>query len=436
MPPNLSISRRSLLQAGAGGLLVTSLSARAEAATDEPAPASLREFTLTASEFDWALMDGVVVRAWGYNGTMPGPELRVRQGDRVRVTLNNNLPTPTTIHWHGVNVPPEMDGVAGLSQAPVEPGASFTYEFVASPTGTRWYHSHTDPAVQVPMGLYGAFIVEPTVVAEKWDREYTLILGEWDLELTPAVATGKQGPGPGDGTLRGGERGADFFLINGRMHGAISPIRITQGERILLRVIHAGAIPHPIHTHGHSFTLVATDGNVVPLVARLIKDTVLIGPAERYDLVIEGNNPGVWMVHCHIEHHMANGMMTTLWYDGAQPSGPLRNMGPMVMGGPAVVVAPPPVTDTPLSMDPTEVALLDDRFEPRALTVTLGATVSWVNRGRNWHSVAAFDGSFESGKISPGDRYKFKFSSAGTFQYLCKHHAMQGMVGSITVTGE
>jgi FtsP/CotA-like multicopper oxidase with cupredoxin domain len=406
-------------------------------AVEEMPEPTQRNFTLTASEFDWALMDDVGVRVWGYNGQMPGPELRVREGDIVRVTLNNKLPVPTTIHWHGVNVGPAMDGVAGLSQVPVAPGEAFVYEFVANPAGTRWYHSHTDPALQVHMGLYGPLIIEPRTPSETWDREYTLMLAEWDLELNPAVAAGTAPPGPKDRMLRGGELGADLFLINGRMHGAIPPLRLARDERILLRMIHAGAIPHPMHTHGHSFTIVATDGNPVSAIARLTKDTLLIGPAERYDLSITGNNPGVWMVHCHIEHHMANGMMTTLWYDGEQPTGPVAgfaagaSMGSHFMHDAAAHQA---ATTAPWTgADEVEITMLDDRFAPRAAAIVEGATVTWINKGRNWHSVAAFDGSFQSGKIEPGERFSFRFTRPGTYQYLCKHHGMQGMVGSVTV---
>src|SRR5262249_25543573 len=189
---------------------------------------------LTASEFDWPLMEGTVVRAWGYNGRVPGPELRVREGDRVRVTLANGLPVPTTIHWHGVDVPNAMDGVAGLNQAPVDPGKSFVYAFVAPPAGTRWYHSHTDPALQVPLGLYGALIVEPRVPVETFDRDYTYVLAEWDAELTPAVAAGTAPRGTGDRTLRGGELGSDWFLMNGRMHGAGPPRAVKAGGRVLV----------------------------------------------------------------------------------------------------------------------------------------------------------------------------------------------------------
>jgi FtsP/CotA-like multicopper oxidase with cupredoxin domain len=299
-------------------------------------------------------MPGVPVRAWGYNGQVPGPEIRVREGDLLHITLQNRLPVPTTIHWHGVHLHPAMDGPAGLNQAAVQPGEDFVYEFIATPGGTRWYHSHADPQLQIPMGLYGPLIIEPLAPLRTWDREHTLILQEGDLELTPAVASGIAQRGPRDGMMRGGELGSDLFLINGRMHGAIPPISIAVGERILIRLINAGHHPHPVHIHGHSFRIVASDGNPIPLGMEWVKDTILIGPAERYDLELDGNNPGVWMVHCHIEHHMANGMMTTLWYDGAEPTGPAAEFAQAStqatgMDHAAHSTTPTPGTDAPVS---------------------------------------------------------------------------------------
>jgi plastocyanin len=444
------VSRRGLIQGSASGIATTALATAGGVfddielaqATAEP---QLREFTLTASEFDWELTTDVTVRVWGHNGQMPGPELRVSEGDTVRVTLRNELSVPTTIHWHGINVPNAMDGVAGLNQAPVKPGEEFVYEFTATPAGTRWYHSHTDADLQVPMGLYGALIVEPRGRPATYDRDYVMMLTEWDLELTPGVASGREQRGPRDSTLRGGEMGADLFLINGKMHGSIPPLMVAEGERIVLRLIHCGAIPHPIHTHGHSFKIVATDGNPVPEVAQLTKDTVLIGPSERYDLEILADNPGVWMVHCHIEHHMSGGMMTTLWYDGYQPTGPAADAmaadataaadpGHGHYDAPTAESAGPTETPVALSRDATEVAMLDERFEPADLTVPAGTTVTWINKGAHWHSVANLDLRFTSGKIFPGESFSFTFDVPGEYELYCQHHAMAGMNGTITVT--
>jgi plastocyanin len=436
-----------------------------------PAP-TVREFTLTAAEIDWEIAPGTTVRAWAYNGQMPGPELRVREGDTVRITLVNRLPVGTTVHWHGIDVPPAVDGPVGLNQAAVEPGEDYLYEFVATNPGSRMYHAHADPTVQIALGLYGPLVVEPLDPGPTYDREYTAMLNEWDLELTPDVATGKAPRGPRDSLLRGGELGTDLFLINGRAHEGIPPIEIAEGERVLIRLMNLGNLPHAIHTHGHSFRIVATDGNPVPEAMRLRKDTVLIGPGERYDLELLGENPGVWMVHCHMENHAANGMMTLVQYDGAVPTGPVaeffRPGEGFVAGGAAHLHdAPPaaPSATTPIEPaspsgadanaktnadrdgdtnnapapvpapvgEAVEVVLLDDRFEPPSLTVAPGTTVRFVNMGANWHSVAAFDGSFDSGRLDPGTAFEIRFEQPGVVKFICKHHGLRGMVGQVTV---
>jgi plastocyanin len=457
------------------------------AADDAP---HLREFTLVAEEIDWELQPGTTVRAWAYNGQVPGPEIRVREGDRVRITLVNHLPLGTTVHWHGLNVPPDQDGPAGLNQAPVEPGATFTYDWTATPAGTRWYHAHTDVATQVMLGLYGPLIVEPKDGGVDVDRDYTYVLSEWDTELTPDVATGKTPRGPRDQTLRGGEYGTDLFLLNGKIHEGIPPIVVTAGDRVLIRLINAGTLIHPFHTHGHSFRIVATDGNPVPAAAQLTKDTLAVAPGERYDIVFEADNPGVWMVHCHIESHAANGMMTVIQYEGAKPTGPLAEFWDLTPtagdGQPAPPdksgshgtrtghgmhedqatpdaspTAPPADAETP-TVDPAAtwtpqpsptpgdqagtipttsaggddvvwLAMEDDRFNPKSLTITTGQTVTWINKGADWHSVAAYDGSFESDQIAAGATFSHTFTTPGLYKFICKHHARQGMIGEIVV---
>lgn len=328
------------------------------------------------------------------------------------------------------------------------PGDDFVYEFVATPGGTRWYHSHADPQLQVPMGLYGPLIVEPKSPTRSYtyDREYTLMLGEWDSELTPDVAAGRAARGPKDQQLRGGELGADMFLVNGHAHGAISPIIVKEGERVLLRIINAGHLAHPVHMHGHSFKIVATDGNPVPEGMEWTKDTVLIGPAERYDLEFDANNPGVWMFHCHIEHHLANGMMTVIQYEGEVPTGPAGEFFALATGEvpdhTSHETAAPPPTSAAQEMaaqgmalpDAVVVSLVDDRFEPVSIEIPAGTTVTWVNNGADWHSVAAYDGSFESPKLATGGTFSHEFTEPGTYKYICKHHGLQGMIGQIVVT--
>src|SRR5215211_2281530 len=314
--------RRAVMGAGlalAGGLLALGCGRGTSSPTlSDPV---LREFTLVAAPVRWEIQPGLVVDGWGYNGATPGPTLRATEGDRVRVTLTNRLPAPTTIHWHGIDVPVAQDGVPGLSQEPVEPGETFVYDFLATNPGTRWYHSHVDSTMQIQLGLFGAFIVDPRVPEPvTYDREFTYILTEKALDLTPAVAAGDadvQNRESGNG--RGGLFAADLFLLNGKAGTAIDAVTVTEGERVRIRLINAGNLVHAMHTHGHSFKIIATDGNPVPVAAQLTKDVVLIGPAERYDVELVANNPGVWMFHCHINNHSANGMVTELGYTGAVP---------------------------------------------------------------------------------------------------------------------
>jgi manganese oxidase len=282
---------------------------------------TLREFTLVAEPVRWEIQPGLVVDGWGYNGGTPGPTLRATEGDRVRVTLINRLPAPTTIHWHGIDVPVAQDGVPGLSQEPVAPGDTFVYDFIATNPGTRWYHSHVDSNMQIQLGLFGAFIVDPRVPEPvTYDREFTYILTEKALDLTPAVAEGDADVRNREGgNGRGGAFLPDLFLMNGKAGTAIDAIEVKEGERVRIRMINAGNQVHAMHTHGHSFKIIATDGNPVPQAAQLLKDTVLIGPAERYDVELVANNPGVWMFHCHINNHAANGMVTELRYAGTRP---------------------------------------------------------------------------------------------------------------------
>jgi plastocyanin len=431
--------------------------ARSESSNGQQQP-TVREFTLTAEEIDWELQPGTVVKAWTYNRQMPGPELRVREGDLVRVTLVNKLPTGTTIHWHGLDVPNDMDGPVGLNQAAVEPGESFVYEFTATPAGTRWYHSHTDVANQVMLGLYGAIIVEPADGGTEYDRDYTYTLTEWDLELTPDVALGNAPRGPRDQQLRGGELGTDLFLMNGKIHEAIPPIYVEEGDKVLIRLVNAGTMAHPFHTHGHTFKIVATDGNPVPPGAQLLKDTVMIAPGERYDLEFEANNPGVWMVHCHIENHADNGMMTIIQYKDAIPPGPLGehwdpksgqgmpghtpdesghhgHTVPEETATPAEPVDPTPTPEEPQAEgEEVVISMTDNRFNPKTITVKAGTKITWVNNGANWHSVAGANGLIKSAQIGAGERYSVVLDVPGTYNYICQHHLRQGMTGQIIVT--
>ncbi len=277
----------------------------------EVLPDGTKLFRLTAEQIRWELIPGKWVTAWAYNGQVPGPQIWVNQGDKVRIDITNQLPEATTIHWHGIDVPNEQDGVPGVTQDPIAPGATYTYQWVAKPSGTFWYHSHFDNNRQLDMGLYGAIVIKGTD-EPKYDKEFVLITDEW-IRL-------QDGRNGWEGVDHAGHNPGEYnwFTINGKSAPAIPHMVVNQGDRVRIRLINAGYQAHPMHLHGKRFTVVAKDG--APYQA----DTVLIGTGERYDLEYVADDPGSWMFHCHIDAHLSNdahpggGLMTFIDYAGYQ----------------------------------------------------------------------------------------------------------------------
>jgi manganese oxidase len=260
----------------------------------------VKEFDLEASVISWSILPGQRMAAYAFNRQVPGPRLHIKQGDRIRIKVTNRLPETTTVHWHGFVLPNAMDGPAEITQEPIEPGDSFTYEFDVRQAGTYMYHSHDSPDRQQALGLYGAIIVDPADPARDaaydYDHDVVIQLQEWlEREGYTYPAMLMEGGLP------------NFFTINGKSWPATRAIRMKVGERVRVRFIgtHNNFI-HPMHIHGGPFTIVETDGNVVPPAARFDKDTVNVAPGERYDVIWEAREPGKWLLHCHIPHHTTN----------------------------------------------------------------------------------------------------------------------------------
>ncbi|MBI3764513.1 MAG: copper oxidase [Chloroflexi bacterium] len=249
----------------------------------------VKVFEVTSEDLQWEVAPGQAMAAMAYNGRVPGPEIRVVEGDKVRVVLTNKMAQSTSIHWHGVLVPNSMDGVPYITQPPVKPGESFTYEFTAKNPGSHMYHSHHNAAEQVTKGLMGAFIIEPKdkSVEPAFDSDYTMVLNDAGIGLT----------------------------INGKSFPYTQPIVAKLGEKIRVRYMNEGLQIHPMHLHGIPQRVFAKDG--WPLPQPYLGDTILIAPGERYDVLIEANEPGVWAFHCHILTHAESahgmfGMVTAL----------------------------------------------------------------------------------------------------------------------------
>ncbi|WP_274652593.1 multicopper oxidase domain-containing protein [Paenibacillus humicola] len=245
-----------------------------------------KEFTLTAGLHAWEPEKGVEAAAWTFNGQAPGPTIRVKQGDHVRITLVNNLPEPTTVHWHGQTVPNAMDGVPDITQPPVESGQSFVYDFtVRSSPGTYMYHSHYDDMMQVGSGLYGAFIIDPKdgAGAPEYDHDYTYLLSGFSIN-SPI----------------GSEE--DDYTMDGRSYPYTPDIVVKQGETVRIRLINIDTMEiHAMHLHGMNFRVIAKDGQ--PSDDKQEMNTLLIGPGETYDIAFTADQIGTWMFHCHMLDH-------------------------------------------------------------------------------------------------------------------------------------
>lgn len=232
-------------------------------------------FEITCQPVQWETEPGKSVAALSYNGVVPGQEIRVTEGDKVRINVKNTMKDSTGIHWHGLYTPNNMDGVPFLTQPPIKPGATFTYEFTAKPFGSHMYHSHHNAAEQVTMGLLGPFIVEPKDKSKepKHDSDYVMILNDANLGLT----------------------------INGKGFPATAPILAKVGEKVRVRFMNEGLMIHPMHLHGMGMLVFAEDG--YPLPQPFMCDTVNIAPGQRFDVLIDCQEPGAWAFHCHILNH-------------------------------------------------------------------------------------------------------------------------------------
>jgi FtsP/CotA-like multicopper oxidase with cupredoxin domain len=308
MPPGMVMSRdtpaaamREMSAVDPGEVSYTAPSnARGDQTLEPRIEDGVSVFDLTASVIEWNILPDQQVEAYALNEQVPGPRLRVTEGERVRINVQNDLPEETTLHWHGLILPNEMDGAADVTQEPIEPGESYVYEFTAGQPGTYFYHSHQEPDRQQGLGLYGALIIDPkdpsVDEAYDYDHEAVVQLQEWlerDGYTYPAMTM--------EGAL------PNYFTINGKSYPETETMNMEVGERLRVRFIGSNNnFVHPMHIHGGPFEIVETDGNPVQESARVLKDTVNVGPGERYDVVWEAREPGQWLLHCHIPHHTTN----------------------------------------------------------------------------------------------------------------------------------
>jgi hypothetical protein len=272
---------------------------------------AVKVFKLVAEPVKQEVLPGKVFDLWGYNGSAPGPTIEVVEGDRVRVLFENRLPEPTTVHWHGLEVPIEMDGVPAISQPEVPPGGRFTYEFTLHQHGTFFYHSHG--AMQEMMGMLGLFIIHPrTAYAPPVQKDFAIVLQEYAVLPNNTI--------PNSLSME-----FNWLTFNGKAAPATTPMLVKLGERVRLRLVNIGMDHHPIHLHGMQFEVTGTEGGRIPEALWYPQNTVLVGVAQARVIEFKAKSPGDWMLHCHLPHHMMNQMVSMV--------GPMAHTGHGVRTG-------------------------------------------------------------------------------------------------------
>ncbi|TRZ72420.1 MAG: copper oxidase [Actinobacteria bacterium] len=246
-----------------------------------------KEFVMTAKIVKWEVEVGKFVDAWTYNGMVPGPVIHVNSGDKVRIVLKNELPESTSMHLHGVRVPNAMDGVDPYTQKPIDPGATFSYEFVADGPAVGMYHSHHNAQVQIPNGMAGALIID-----------------DWKA-IAMKAAKGKTGDADGKAeqevVMVLNDAGTIGLSLNGKSFPATAPYSLKVGETMVVHYVNEGFMVHPMHLHQPTGLVVARDGNV--LDSPYFADTISVAPGERWTVVYTAQDVGVWAWHCHILTH-------------------------------------------------------------------------------------------------------------------------------------
>jgi FtsP/CotA-like multicopper oxidase with cupredoxin domain len=305
------LDRRSLLKYTATFPVVTSLPRIARATNDGPVKA---DYTLRIEPVSLELAPGKTIKTTGYNGTVPGPVLRLREGRPVSINVINDAGYPDIVHWHGLYLPAVQDGATEEGSPIIPVGHSQLYSFTPTPSGTRWYHSHamamTDLTRSTYSGEFGFLLIEPAAGDPgRYDREVLLAARHWEGSWVSMQDIHK-GPPPDNGL----EVMYHSATLGEQMLGHDEPIRVRAGERVLFRLLNASAsMDVSLALSGHRFTVIALDGNPVPTPASV--DVLTLDVAERADVIVEMNNPGVWVFGSTDDEDRNMGMGVVIEYE-------------------------------------------------------------------------------------------------------------------------
>jgi FtsP/CotA-like multicopper oxidase with cupredoxin domain len=282
------------------------------------APAGKADHALRIEPCTLEIGPGVTVKTLAFNGQVPGPLLRLREGVPVTIDVTNAATDPDITHWHGLAIDSLNDGAMEEGSPMISPGTTHRYSFTPKPAGTRWYHTHAGAYGNLAMGTYtgqfGFLLIEGSEQPPHYDQEVNLALHHWEPGFVPMVET-MRAESANAPLTSGSDVGYKYATINAHMLGAGEPIRVKQGEKVLMRLLNASATENVmLALPGHKFTIVAMDGNPVPKPQSV--EVLSLAVAERVDAIVEMNTPGVWVLGSTLEKSRQMGLGIVVEYAG------------------------------------------------------------------------------------------------------------------------
>ncbi len=430
------------------------------ATTSGSADPDVKEIRMWVEQMDWEIHPGVNTTVWAFcaegDGVepvhgeeacgVPGPTIRVQEGDLIRLTFENTHSIAHTVHFHGWHpFEADMNGNPLVGDAMVvEPQETQVIEWVAEPAGSFIYHCHFQTPTHMEMGMYGGFIVEDPYEhpAFEPDVDHMMVLDEWAIS---DEASGFDGAMPY----------YDYFTINGKSFPLVDPIVADAGDKVRVHMVNAGYKFRAMHLHGYtpdSWEGVAGPEHAVPT------DVRMVAPGQTVVLDFAADREGVWLFHDHVVPHVTaaasgdgfgaypRGMLTVLVV-GDTYAEALESIVPDLLAAAKGDVADPGAShgdhdhgDDAGDSDATVVRMVDLAYEPETLEIEAGTTVRWVNDDSFYHTVTFEDGSVDSGRIEAGQSWSYTFEEPGTYEYYCVPHAYQdddgnrqGMTGTVVV---
>lgn len=421
------IDRRRFLRRGSlalgGGLAANSLASRAFAGSAVLPPSSKPDYTLKIEPCTLEIAPGVTINTTSFNGQVPGPLLRIKEGVPVNIDVTNASPDPDIVHWHGLAIDSLNDGAMEEGSPMIPPGAQLRYTYTPKPSGTRWYHTHAGAGSNLSLGTYsgqfGFLIVEGKSDPGHYDQEHFLAIHHWEPSFVPMVMEMRAASANSPLTT-GSDVGYKYATINSHMLGAGAPIRVKQGQRVLLHLLNASATENVVLAlPGHTFKVIAMDGNPVPNPSSV--EVLSLAVAERVDAIVEMNSPGVWILGSTLPESRKMGLGIVIEYAGKSGAPQWTDPAPVKWDYSQFAAATPAITP-----DETVTLTFHDIGPQKGSKFD-----TWTINNKAWPDVDPI-------RVTAGKRYRFLLRNGSGDQHpihLHRHTFEVAQIAQKTMSG-